>query len=231
MSLDRVSLDRMRRDGMSVERMGVERPSFAEDRATHRYYERRAGEYDEWYVGEGLFARRVRPGWHGELDRLCEVLTALEPATTLDVACGTAFLSRHLAGRVLGLDRSPAMVGIARGRIDAAVVADALSVPIGDAAVERVFAAHFYGHLPPGERTRFFAEVRRAARELVVVDSAHRPEMPPEAWQERVLNDGSRHRIFKRYLSAAQLADEIGGSVIFEGVWFVAARAALHSDS
>jgi SAM-dependent methyltransferase len=208
--------------------VSVERPSFAQDHATHRYYERRAREYDEWYLGEGLFAKRVRPGWHEELDRLCEVLTALEPATTLDVACGTAFLSRHLAGRVLGIDRSPAMVGIARARIEAAAVADALSLPVADAAARRVFTAHFYGHLPPGERTRFVAEVRRAGEELVVVDSARRPELPAETWQERVLNDGSRHRVFKRYLSATQLADEIGGSVIFEGAWFVAARAALH---
>lgn len=211
--------------------MRPERPSFAEDRATQRYCEQRAGEYDEWYLGEGLFAARDRPGWHEELDRLRAVLTALEPATTLDVACGTAFLSRHLAGRVLGLDRSSAMVAVARDRIDAAVVADALSLPVAEASVQRVFTAHFYGHLPPDERTRFFAEVRRAAAEIVVVDSARRPEVSPEVWQERALNDGSRHRVFKRYLSAAQLADEIGGSVVFEGRWFVAARAALHGDS
>lgn len=210
---------------MSPGPSGTERPSFAEDRATHRYYERRAGEYDEWYLGEGLFARRDRPGWHAELVRLCQVLSALEPRTTLDVACGTAFLGRHLRGPVLGIDRSFAMVGIAQGRIGAAVVADALLLPVADAAVQRIFSAHFYGHLPLGERTRFLAEAWRAGEELVVVDSARGPKTPAEAWQERVLNDGSRHRVYKRYLSAAQLAGEIGGSVLFEGDWFVAARA------
>ncbi len=229
--------------GRRPDATGAERPTFAEDRATHHYYERRAAEYDEWYLGEGLFSRRDRPGWHEELDRLREVLAALEPTPTptptststpmltLDVACGTAFLSRHLEGRVVGLDRSPSMVGIARGRIAAAAVADALELPVADAAVQRIFTAHFYGHLPPGERARFLAEARRAGEELVVVDSSRGPGMPAETWQERVLNDGSRHRVYKRYLSATQLAAEIGGSVLFAGDWFVAARALLHDRS
>ncbi|HTX63928.1 MAG TPA: class I SAM-dependent methyltransferase [Acidimicrobiales bacterium] len=208
--------------------MSTRPASFAEDLATHRYYDRRAAEYDEWYLGEGLFATRERPGWDAELHRLCGVLKALGPATTLDVACGTAFLSRHLGGRVLGVDRSHAMVDIARRRIGRAVVADALALPVPDASVQRVFAAHFYGHLAPRERTRFFAEAGRVGAELYVVDSARRPELPSELWQERVLKDGSRHRIFKRYLTAAQLADELGGSVLFDGGWFVGARALLH---
>jgi len=60
-----------------------------------------------------------------------------------------------------------------------------------------------------------------------VVDSAPRPGVPAELWQERVLNDGSRHRVFKRYLTAAQLAGEIGGQPLLDGRWFVAARAPL----
>jgi hypothetical protein len=27
------------------------------------YYEARAGEYDDWWLGEGLFAERERPCW------------------------------------------------------------------------------------------------------------------------------------------------------------------------
>lgn len=206
--------------------MNTKRPAFAEDRGTHQYYERRAGEYDDWYLGEGLFAERERPGWHAELTRLHALLATLEPATTLDVACGTAFLSRYLAGPVVGLDRSFAMLRVATGRVRAAATADALALPVAAGSFTRVFTAHFYGHLPPGERSRFLGEARRVAAELVVVDTAIRPGAPAEAWQERVLKDGSRHRIFKRFLSAGQLASEIGGSPLFEGRWFVAARAA-----
>jgi hypothetical protein len=33
------------------------------------------------------------------------------------VACGTAFLTRHLRGEVVGLDQSPAMVEVASARL------------------------------------------------------------------------------------------------------------------
>ena len=34
------------------------------------YYERRAAEYDDWWLGTGLFAPRSRPGWHEDVDAL-----------------------------------------------------------------------------------------------------------------------------------------------------------------
>jgi hypothetical protein len=61
------------------------------------------------------------------------------------------------------------------------------------------------------------------AGELVVIDSALRPGLEPESWQERVLSDGSRHRVYKRYLTGPQLAHELGGEVLLESDWFVAA--------
>lgn len=65
-------------------------PAFATDRATRAYYEQRAGEYDEWYTGEGLFAQRVRPGWSDEVARVVDLVGRLPPVRTLDVACGTS---------------------------------------------------------------------------------------------------------------------------------------------
>lgn len=199
--------------------------AFATDRATADYYDRRAPEYDEWYAGTGLFASRHRPGWHDEVGTLLETLRALPPARTLDVACGTGFLTQHLQGFVVGLDRSPAMATRTRGRAadGRVLVGDALHVGLASGTFDRLFSAHFYGHLPAGERAAFLAEAGRLASHLVVVDSARRPGVEPEQWQERVLNDGSRHRVFKRYLDADQLAGEIGGRVLFSGAWFVAA--------
>ena len=67
------------------------------------------------------------------------------------------------------------------------------------------------------------------ASELVVVDSALRPEVVPELWEERQLKDGSRHQIYKRYFTADQLAHEINGVALMAGQWFVAARARLRN--
>ena len=204
--------------------MSSERPAFARDTATWEYYRRRAAEYDEWYEGTGRFAERDRPGWSAEVGRLVELVRGLPVARTLDVACGSGYLSRHLRGFVVGLDQSPAMARLTADRLRSggALVADALALPFADGTFDRVLTGHFYGHLPPDEAEPFLAEARRVGRELVVIDSAYRPGVEPEQWQERVLNDGSRHRVYKRYLTADQLATEIGGQALFSGDWFVA---------
>ncbi|HEV8099614.1 MAG TPA: methyltransferase domain-containing protein [Gaiellaceae bacterium] len=192
------------------------------------YYDRRAPEYDEWYRGVGRFAGRDRPGWEQEVEALGLALAALPPARTLDVACGTGFLTRRLPGEVVGLDQSGTMLEEARKQVPNAryVQGDALSLPFEDGVFERVFTAHFYGHLELAERERFLAEARRLAPELVVVDSALREDVQPEEGQERVLNDGSHWEVYKRYFEPDALARELGGGeTVFAGRWFVAVRS------
>jgi demethylmenaquinone methyltransferase/2-methoxy-6-polyprenyl-1,4-benzoquinol methylase len=191
------------------------------------YYDRRAPEYDDWYLGIGMYADRCRPGWDGDVDGLRRTLEALPPARTLDVACGTGFLTRHLRGDVVGLDQSEAMVEVARRQAPNAtyVVGDALRLPFGDRSFDRVFTGHFYGHLESEDRERFLAEARRLAPELVVVDSALRDDVEAEEWQERILSDGTRWEVYKRYFTADGLAEELGGRPLFAGRWFVAALA------
>ena len=192
------------------------------------YYDRRAPEYDDWWNGTGLYTDRERPGWHEEVANLVAALRALPPARTLDVACGTGFLGRHLPGVVTGLDASAAMLAIARERIPggAVVQGDALAPPFPDGAFERVATAHFYGHLQPPERARFLAAARRLAPELLVIDSARRPGVPAERMDPRVLQDGSRHAVFKRWLEPEELVGELGGGVVVHaGRWFVAVRS------
>ena len=131
------------------------------------YYDARAAEYDDWYLGTGLFASRERPGWHEERD--------------------------------------------------------ALDLPFADGAFDRVLAGHFYGHLEPEEREAFLREAGRVGDEVVVVDSADEDR---EEWQERKLNDGSRHRVYKRWFSPAGLSGELGGGdVLHAGRWFVVVLA------
>jgi len=175
-----------------------------------------------------VFASRDRPGWDEDVAALCDVVAALPPGRTLDVACGTGFLTRFLRGDVVGLDASEGMVEIARSRMPESefVVGDALSLPFPDGSFDRVFTGHFYDHLQPGERERFLAEARRVAGELVVADSALREGVEPVQWQERVLNDRSRHTVYKRYFTGDSLAAELGGGeVLMDGAWFVVVRA------
>jgi ubiquinone/menaquinone biosynthesis C-methylase UbiE len=192
------------------------------------YYDARAPEYDDWYEGTGGVAELDRPTWHEMVDALAMSLRALPPARTLDVACGTGYATRWLPGELTGLDQSPRMLEIAAERLPDArfVRGDALELPFGDDEFERVTAMHFYGHLESGDRERFVSEARRVGGELVIVDAAVRPDAEPEQWQERVLKDGSRWTVYKRYFTPAGLREELGGGdVVFDGDWFVAVRA------
>ena len=192
------------------------------------YYDRRAPEYDEWYLGSGRFAERDRPGWDEELEALRRTLEALPPARTLDVACGTGYLTRHLPGEIVGLDQSASMLEEACRQAPNATYlsGDALSLPFEDGSFERVFTGHFYGHLEEPEREGFLSEARRVAPELLVVDSAIQQPGVEEEWQERILNDGTRWKVYKRYFAPERLAAELGGgSTVFAGRWFVAARS------
>jgi ubiquinone/menaquinone biosynthesis C-methylase UbiE len=192
------------------------------------YYDRRASEYDDWFLGTGRFADRDRPGWEQELDGLRAALEQLPPARTLDVACGTGFLTRHLPGEVVGLDQSDSMLEEAGRQAPNAefVQGDALDLPFADGAFDRVFTSHFYGHLEDDDRETFLREARRVARELVVADSALRDDVQAEERQERILNDGSRWEVYKRYFTADGLAEELGGGeTLFAGRWFVVVRS------
>jgi SAM-dependent methyltransferase len=194
------------------------------------YYDRRAPEYDDWYLGTGLYGGRDRPGFDDELGEVASVLAALAPGRTLDVACGTGFLTQHLPGDVTGLDASAAMLAIAAERIPGAafVQGDALALPFADDSFDRVVTGHFYGHLDASRRLGFLAEARRVAPELVVVDASRAHSEVDEEWSRRELRDGSRWEVYKRWFEPEALVAELAGSageVLHAGHWFLAVRS------
>jgi ubiquinone/menaquinone biosynthesis C-methylase UbiE len=192
------------------------------------YYHRRAAEYDDWYLGIGLYEDRDRPGWDAELEELTRSIAGLPAARTLDVACGTGFLTRHLQGEIVGLDTSEAMIEIARQRVPGAafLVGDALDLPFEDQSFDRIFTGHFYGHLEDQDRHRFLAEARRVGAELVVADSSQAHSPVTQEFQPRMLKDGSRWEVYKRYFTGDGLSAELGGgSVLCANRWFVVVRS------
>lgn len=187
------------------------------------YYDRRAPYYDDWWVA----AARERPGWETELEEALAAVRGLPPARTLDVACGTGFVTQHLPGEVVGLDQSAHMLAEARRRLPRAtfVQGDALALPFADGAFGRIFTSYFYCHLVDAERVRFLAEARRVADELVVLGSRHDGDEPAERWEQRPLKDGTTWPVFKRVFEPEALAAELGGDVVHAGRWFVVVRA------
>jgi hypothetical protein len=92
-------------------------------------------------------------------------------------------------------------------------------MPFAEHSFGRVFSSFFYGLLPLSDRGRFLAEARRVANDLVLIEPT--PEWEPEGrmegWEQRVLPDGSRYEIYRRYFTTESLAGEIDGRVLFVG--------------
>jgi ubiquinone/menaquinone biosynthesis C-methylase UbiE len=190
------------------------------------YYEARAHEYDDWWLGNGLYAENRPADWDEERTLLEGWIAVLPPARTLDVACGTGFMTRHLRGEVVGLDQSASMLEVAREQAPNAeyVRGDALALPFDDGSFDRVFTSYFYCHLEDEDARRFRAEARRVADELVVVGTVH--EQGEKAyWAERKLSDGSRWKVFKRVFVPDELAEELGGRVLHRSRLFVMVAA------
>jgi demethylmenaquinone methyltransferase/2-methoxy-6-polyprenyl-1,4-benzoquinol methylase len=171
-----------------------------------RYYHLRAHEYDAT-AWEPTDAKRRQ-----ELLGLLDAVAALPPARTIDIACGTGFVSQHLRGDLALLDASDEMLAIAAARLPHAQVvhSDALPLPFADGAFERVFSGQFYDHLRPQERMSFLAEARRVAPELVLLEQTRGVEHF-EGVEDRFLESGEQHAIYTAYFSPESLLAELGG--------------------
>ena len=121
-------------------------------------------------VDFGPLARRydeLRDG-DGRWDDVIDVLVSrggLEGVRVLDVGCGTGRLAARLAERhgclVAGVDASPEMLAVARGRVPPDVRlehARAEQLPFAAASFDRVAMTLVFHHL---DRPRALAETRR----------------------------------------------------------------------
>jgi len=122
----------------------------------------------------GLRDPLVREAWAARLEawlprRSCDVL---------DLGCGTGSLSLLAAERghrVTGVDRSPAMVALARtklaGRDAVFVVGDAAAPPVGEQLFDVVLVRHVLWTLPaPGRALRHWRGLLRPGGRLVLVE-------------------------------------------------------------
>ena len=132
-------------------------------------FDRIAGVYDPL---NALISGFQEPRWRGRLVAAAKLGPGM---AALDVATGTGAVARDLArrvgpgGRVLGVDISARMIEVARSRpqrADAAAIAfelaDAMALPIEDAAFDAATIAFGMRNLPDYERG--FSEMCRVVR-------------------------------------------------------------------
>jgi hypothetical protein len=64
------------------------------DDEMRRYYDQRAREYDDWWLGRGLFAERDRPGWD---DEVAQIISVIGPRARADARRGLRHGVPHAA--------------------------------------------------------------------------------------------------------------------------------------
>jgi demethylmenaquinone methyltransferase/2-methoxy-6-polyprenyl-1,4-benzoquinol methylase len=194
------------------------------------YYRARAGEYDEWWFRAGRYDRgpEFNARWRAEVAMveaaLDAWLTARQPRTLLELACGTGLFTRHLAPRVSRLtavDASAEVLAINRGRVAAAnveyVQADLFSWRPA-ARYDAVFFSFWLSHVPEVRFAAFWDTVAAALGSrgaAYLIDSAFDPTStakdhvlprPDAGVVTRRLNDGREFRIVKVFWEPQALA-------------------------
>jgi len=188
------------------------------------YYEERAREYDATSYELTL----KDPTGASDLRALERLIAAVARVRVLDIGCGTGWLTRFIGGNVVGVDQSRTMLQLAAARVPAGVFVCAAVPPLPflDRSFDIAFSSHVYGHLElPSERDAFLTEAFRVATKVIVVEQAWRPGVARGGWENRSTGGGTHHAIHKRYFTATELADEIGGRVLLDTTTFVAAVA------
>jgi demethylmenaquinone methyltransferase/2-methoxy-6-polyprenyl-1,4-benzoquinol methylase len=195
-------------------------PSPARDRDAEMlaYYEARAGEYDDWYLRRGRYARGPihDAAWNAELDAAGRWLDGLPMSGEIvELAAGTGWWSPLLASRgELSLyDGADAPLDLARQRLVAhglrahLHVRDAWTEP--DRQVDAVFTGFWLSHVPRDRLDGFLGIVRRWLKPggtFAFIDSLVDPQSsaadhpaPADDASVRRLDDGREFTIVKVY--------------------------------
>lgn len=145
------------------------------------------GEYVPHSPIRGLSLRSQYIGTYAHAYAILRRLTKYEFATAVDVGAGEGFLARVVAdtfaAHTSAVDLSLQACRRARDLVDAVICAEALHLPIRPAAVDLIFSVNTLEHVP--DIVAAIAELRRAARGVVVVALPHRRHgQPCESAQE-----------------------------------------------
>lgn len=186
------------------------------------YYAARAPEYDRIYA---------KPERQEDIARLCEQLPALFAGKRLlEVACGTGFWTQFIAPvarEVVALDAAPATMEIAARRVPAAkvhfVVGDAYALPTELGPFDAAFAGFWFSHVPLARQREFLlglAGVLATGAAVVLLDNrfvegSSTPLAETDAdgntYQQRLLDDGTTHRVLKNFPDEARLRAVVEG--------------------
>jgi demethylmenaquinone methyltransferase/2-methoxy-6-polyprenyl-1,4-benzoquinol methylase len=183
------------------------------------YYRERAPEYDQWWQAQGQYAKSPLEAqrWFDDVGEVSQALDEFAPAgDVLELAAGTGWwtsrLARH-AGHVTAVDASPEALALNHDKTEksgkvAYVVADLFAWDPPRSSFDVVFFAYWLSHVPSDRLDLFRRRVTSALRpggRIFLIDSYHHERLPDDR-QQRVLNDGRRYEVVKRYWQPDELS-------------------------
>lgn len=190
-----------------------------------QYYAKSASNHDRIYD---------RPERQDDLAAMRgHVAEALRGHTVLELACGTGYWTRIVAGtadKVVATDINPEMIAMARLRALPADkvelrVADAYDLPADIGDFTAVFIGFWWSHVKREEQERFLAHLKaRLGKDIFVVllddcyvegssETVARTDMEGNTYQIRTAPDGERYEIPKTYPSDSALRKKLASSV------------------
>lgn len=188
------------------------------------YYDERAEEYNEIYLGRGHAT--IDPDvYTRDVAEVSRMVAGFGEGHLIDIGCGAGFWLQYYArncSRVTLLDRSERMLSQCRGLVAELGLGDVSRFVQGDflrlnleaSEYDCAFVGFLLSHLTLEEERAFFGKLKetlKADAQLMVVDSAwnrgRQRYRAREGVQERALNDGRLFRVYKRYFDRSDIEE------------------------
>jgi SAM-dependent methyltransferase len=135
---------------------------------------------------EMAMLNRLPGGWGSSVSAVRALLDRNERGPVLDVGTGSGDFARRLRRRsaapIVLVDHRPDVLDLARHTVAGMpavtlVEADACALPLADRSVAVAHASLLFHHLDPGEAVSTFREMRRVARDGIVVNDLRRSRL------------------------------------------------------
>jgi ubiquinone/menaquinone biosynthesis C-methylase UbiE len=188
------------------------------------YYDERAEEYDEIYLGKG-HTTIAADLYRKDVAKVSEMVSRFGKGHLIDIACGAGFWLPNYArncNQITFLDQSARMLSKCKDRVEELGLADISSFIQGDFLDVNLEASKYHcalvgfllSHLTLEQEKTFFRkleEILKANPQLMFIDSAWNKRREQyrekEGFQERVLNDGRTFRVYKRYFDESDVEE------------------------
>ena len=187
------------------------------------YYDTRAPEYDEIYVGKGPASIPDPDLYRKETEIIGKVVQGYGQGHLIDIGCGTGYWLSHYGNnpsRITLLDHSGKMLSQCKKRVTTLrledrcyfIQGDFLEVILDENSFHSALIGFFISHLSPNIERVFFSKLKRILKDngqLMIIDCAWSSQRvrirKKEGMQKRTLNDGRAYTLYKRYFDKSDV--------------------------